>query len=193
MFSRLQPSHLVSKHRAALLGLSLMMVTWLNGANAADPSIKESVKFVEDKINAQGAVNVAAYMHDYVSRKDTVSKQTWEQTRFHIDPRGRCRLDYHKKIAINGSTSVDSNFFVVLQAVNKVDVLPIEEAWRLFDTRDGANTVNYKANPGVTVVRLNVSDGTYLDFAFLDKSIADSVGKALTSVVLDCGGGKEVF
>lgn len=193
MISRLQPNQVLSKHRAVLLGISLMMVTWLNGASAADPSVRESVKFVEEKINSQGAVNVAAYMHDYVSRKDSVSKQSWEQTRFHIDPRGKCRLDYHKKIAINGNTSVDSNFFVVLQAVNKVDVLPIEDAWRIFDTRDGANTVNYKANPSVTVVRLNVSDGTYLDFAFLDKGTAESVGKALTSVVLDCGGGREAF
>lgn len=193
MSSRLQPSHLLSKHRGALLGLSFLMVTWLNGASAADPNVRESVAFVEDKINHQGAVNVAAYMHDYVSRKDTVSRQSWEQTRFRIDPRGKCRVDYHKKIVINGSTSVDSNFSVVLQAVTRVEVLPIEDAWRAFDSRDGANTLNYKANPAVSVVRLNVYDGTYLDFAFNDKAIADTVAKDMTFVVLNCGGGRGEF
>ena len=45
----------------------------------------------------------------------------------------------------------------------------------------------------MTVVRLNVSDGTYLDFAFYDKDIAERVGKSLTYVVNNCGGGRDAF
>lgn len=192
MIFRLLPSHLLSK-RHALVSLSVMMATWLTGVSLAQTSIKETVDFIEDKVNKQGVVNVSAYMHDYVSRKDSVTRQSWEQTRFHINPRGKCRVDYHKKIAINGNSSVDSNFFVVLQAVTKVEVLPIEDAWRNFDTRDGANTLNYKANPGVSVVRLNVNDGTYLDFAFYDKDAAERVAKGMSFLVLNCGGGRGEF
>lgn len=193
MTFRLPPGPVLLKCRSALLGLSFMVAAGLCRLSAADPSMRESVSFIEDKVNQQGVVNVAGYLHDNASGKDSITRQSWEQTRFRIDPQGKCRLDYHKKIATDGNTTEDSNFFVVLKAVNKVEVLPIEQAWKLFDSRKGSTTLNYRADPAVSVVRLDVSDGTYLDLAFYDRDLAQRVQKAMAYLVKNCGGGREAF
>ena len=192
MISRLQSRHLLQ--RPVLLALSLMMAAWLPGERAlADPSKKETFDFIATKVNQQGAVNVAGYLHDNATGKDSLTRESWEQTKFKIDPRQKCRMGYHKKITINGNVSVDSDFWAALQGVQKVEVLPIEQAWKRFDARNGDTTLTYKADPPVTVVRLYVADGSYYDFAFYEKDLAERVGKAFEHAVDMCGGGKEAF
>jgi hypothetical protein len=194
MISRLQPSYSLPIHRRALLALSLMMAAWLPGLSAgSEPSKMETIAFISDKVNQQGVVNVAGYLHDNATGKDSLTRESWEQSKFVIDPRRKCRMGYHKKITINGNITVDSDFWAMLQGVLKVEVLPIEQAWKRFDSRNGDTTLTYKADPSVSVVRLNVADGTYLDFAFYEKDLADRVGKAFEHVVDICGGGKEAF
>jgi hypothetical protein len=195
MICRLQRIDSVLIHRQALLVLCLMLAVWLPGVSPAahEPSRKETIQFISDKVNQQGSVNVASYLHDNATNKDSLTRESWEQSKFMIDPHGKCRMSYHKKITLNGNVTVDSDFWAMLRAVLKVEVLPIEQAWKRFDSRNGDTTLSYKADPAVSVVRLNVADGTYLDFAFYEKDLADRVGKAFEHVVDICGGGKEAF
>jgi hypothetical protein len=195
MTCRLLPSRSLLIHRRALVPLCLMLAAWLpgNSPHAHEPSRKESIQFISDKINQQGTVNVAGYVHDNATTKDSLTRESWEQSKFSIDPHGKCKMSYHKKITINGNITEDSDFWVMLQGVLKVEVLPIEQAWKRFDSKNGDTTLSYKADPAVSVVRLNVADGTYRDFAFYENDLATRVGKAFERVIDICGGGKEVF
>jgi hypothetical protein len=195
MIPRLQPTDAALIRRRALLALSLVLAACLPGADphAAEPSRSETFKFIAEKVNQQGTVNVAGYVHDNATNKDSLVRESWEQSKLMIDPHKKCKMSYHKRIVVNGTTSEDADFWAVLGGVDKVEVLPIEQAWKRFDSRAGNTTLSYKADPAVSVVRVNVHDGSYLDFAFYEEDMANRVAKALGHAVDLCGGGKEVF
>lgn len=193
MTRRLQPSSL--HPRSVLLALSVTLAAWLPGAtvDAREPSKSETIKFIVDKVNQQGTVNVAGFLHDNATGKDSIVRQSFEQTKLEIEPKKPCRLTYHKKILVNGTATVDSDFWAALGGVDKVEVISMEQAWKRADSRAGNTTLSYKADPPITIVRLNVSNGNYYELAFYEADLANRVGKAFEHIVDMCGGGKEVF
>jgi hypothetical protein len=192
MISRLLQSESLPK-RHVLLAVSLMLGAWLTTVSSAEPSRKETIQFIADKINQQGTVNVASYTHDNATGKDSIARWSFEQSKVAIDPHKKCKLTYHKKTTFNGTVQVDSDFWAMLGAVNKAEVIPVEQAWKLADAKAGNTTLSYKADPQVFMLRLSVANGNYYEIAFYEQDLAGRVEKAFEHLIDVCGGGKEVF
>jgi hypothetical protein len=156
------------------------------------PKLPVTIKFIEDKVNQQGIVNVAGYIHDNATGKDWIWRQSFEQTHLGID-RKQCRLSYHKKVTSNGTAMSDGDRTVLLRYVTGIDILPKEQAWKLNDAKAGNTTWTYKADPSVTVLRLEVTDGAEYELEFYDNDVANRVAKALIHAIDLCGGKDDVF
>jgi hypothetical protein len=158
-----------------------------------DPNLTVTLKFITDKLNQQGIVNVAGYMHDNATGKDRILRQSFEQTNVRFDRHKGCKLLYHKKVTTDGNATADGEMWLLLRDVGTVDVIPKEQGWKLGDSKAGNTTWSYRADPSVFVMRLNVSDGQSYEFEFYDQEMANRVAKAMIHAIDMCGGVKEAF
>lgn len=156
------------------------------------PSLQVTLQFVTDKVNQQGTVNVAGYVHDNATQKDSLMRESIDQTGVNFDRRS-CKLGYHKKVTSNGSTKVDGDVWLSLRTAGQVDVIPMEQAWKRDDSSAGITTLSYKADPPVYVVRINPASSSPYELEFYDERLANRVAEALRHAVYLCGGGREAF
>lgn len=177
---------------AALAQEPLATQKYVPTRHSEGPNLPITIKFIEDKVNQQGTVNVAGYLHDNATGKSWVLRQSIEQTKVRLD-RKRCELRYHKKVISNGNVAEDADSWVLLPYVKEIDVIPKEVAWKLADSKAGNTTWSYKADPPVTVMRMLVSDGNFYDLQFYDEDLANRVAKAMIHAVDLCGGKEEAF
>lgn len=156
------------------------------------PSLRVTMQFVTEKLTGQGPVNVAGYLHDNANGHNWILRQSFMLSNVKFTRRG-CQLSYHKKVMTNGSVASDGDRYMLLGAVDDIEVVPKEEAWKRADAKAGNTTWRYKADPPVTVVRLNISDGKSYELEFYEEDLAKRVAKALEHAVYLCGGGREPF
>jgi len=199
MLSRLPRIEPMAVARLAPLAVPLVLALLLPGVVPAaqkkepkEPKLGVTLQFVADKVNQQGPVNVAGYLHDNATGKDSIVHLRLEQSNVKFE-QPKCKLGFHWRVFSNGAITTDKDVWMLLSDVNSVEVIPKEAAWKRDDSKQGNTTLSYKADPPVSVLRLNVSNGNSFELNFYDEGVADRVAKALEHAVGLCGGGKEAF
>jgi hypothetical protein len=154
------------------------------------PSLEDTMKFIQDKLNDIGAVNWAVYIHDNDGGNDWIVKRKETISNVVADP-AACRVRFHEKHEFNAQTEGDGDSWFDLKDVGDIEVMTYEQRKKEMDTAAGHTTWTYKADPPLFVVKVNRKDKLYSEFFFYREDLANRVAKAMTHAVELCGGGNE--
>jgi hypothetical protein len=160
----------------------------------SEPSLAVTMQFIQDKLNEQGSINYAIYVHDNTTNKSGVNQSSSEVSNVVLDPTS-CHISYHIKAAQNGNLFVNQDVGLTLRDVQDIIVRTGEQSQKMVDTAAGHPTLDSRFDPHIFLVRVQLSANNGADFGFYDEAMANRVGKALTHAVDLCGGGnkKEPF
>jgi hypothetical protein len=152
------------------------------------PSLAETMKFIQDKLNEMGTVNFAGYVHDSASNEDGVQKFSATYSNAVANP-GACSLSYHRLVFNNGRKEHNENVLINLREVKNVSVLPDEQDWQRYLARTGDSTKTVKDVPEISALVIKLNNGKDPTIRFYEQELADRVAKALVHAVELCGGG----
>ncbi len=188
-----------------LLTLALLTTSAVPQQSVPSPpadtaSLADTMKFIQDQLNAVGNVHYAAHWHDYGDDTDGVTQYSFEQSSVIADP-GSCWIKYHLKIvAGTGLNDRDNGFF--LPDVQNLVVTTGEQYADKHYIASGYPNVSAKVDPPVFwLVARRPEDMSRLSvwrragenaFVFTDEETANRVAKAMLHAVQLCGGGAKV-
>ena len=153
------------------------------------PSLAVTMQFIQDKLNQQGKINFADYVHDNAAGKDWVTQNAYEIGEVVIHPES-CIISYNVKTWVNGAAGVGGDGYIPFNDVQDVVILPVEQAWKEIDSKAGNTTRSYKSDPPVFSLRVRWKVD-YNEFHFTDEDTANRVAKAMVHAVELCGGGNK--
>jgi hypothetical protein len=152
-------------------------------------SLRDTMKFIQDKLS--GKVNYILYWHDNVAGTDgTPVKLSTEVFNVSADA-GRCRIDDHWRLIVNGETKRDEDGWVELKQVREVRVASRDQIQQQAAAKAGHPERTARVDPPIFVVILKRSDEKPSVFDFYDETLANRVANALQHAVLLCGGGSQ--
>jgi hypothetical protein len=148
------------------------------------------MKFIQDKINAVGKVNYAAYWHNNADNTGGTNQFSVEVTNLVANP-SDCRVSYHFKSLIDGKTSppFDRDAWFSLREVQDLIVRTGEQYQKKVNTDGGYPAIEAKIDPPIFVLGARKSGSGESQFMFRDEDMANRVAKALVHAVELCGGG----
>jgi hypothetical protein len=153
------------------------------------PSLEVTMQFIQEKLNQQGRINVAAYIHDNAAGNDWIAQYGYEMGNVVPHPES-CYFSYHLTAWKDGMRLTDHDVGFPIADMQDVIILPVEQVWKENDNRNGITTWSYKSDPPVSFLRARRKTGI-VDFVFTDAALADRVAKALVHAVELCGGGNK--
>ena len=158
------------------------------------PTLAETMKFIQEKLNEQGKVAFVEFLQDAHNGDTGTPTFTYETSNVFAD-QNSCRISYHWKAINNGRTTGDDNFVISLRDVQEIVVRPAEQDQTEWLAKNGyPNIIVTSNNPPITALEVRHPHGEENTFRFTDANLADRVAKALTHAVELCGGGnKEKF
>lgn len=156
----------------------------------AGPSLADTAKFIQAKLNDVGKVNFADYVHNNATNNDWIVQNSSEATNVVADA-AACRITYHMKIVINGRTEFDQDASIPLKDVQDLVVKTVEEDLKTIDADLGYTTRSYRADPPVFVLKVRRTEHGSNAFDFTDEDAANRVAKAMVHAVELCGGGNK--
>jgi hypothetical protein len=174
----------------------LILVACLGGALHAQtpPASKRTASLspslaasITQQLSQLGVVNLELHVHDVDLRRDWVVKKTTEASNVSVDASG-CLVNYHWKLISDGKVDQDRDLSVPLGAVEKVEIMPVEEEIRQTDAKDGHTARSYVSEPPVRTVRLSRATASNA-FSFYDAASAGRASALLEEAVKACGGG----
>jgi hypothetical protein len=186
-----------------LLSLALLTISAVSQQSVPSPpadtaSLADTMKFLQDQLNAVGSVHYAEHWHDYVDDTDGVTQHSFEQSNVAADP-ASCWIKYHLKIVAGaGLNDRDNGFF--LPDVQDLVVTTGEQYANRHYVASGYPNVSAKVDPPVFwLVARRPDDMSRLSlwrragenaFVFTDEDTANRVAKAMLHAVQLCGGAK---
>jgi hypothetical protein len=168
-------------------------------ANA--PSLEETMKFIQEELNANSTVNVVVFY------QNSANGSTWNNaiTSAYTDLNANssaCRIEWHFSLIADGDKQGgdnkvvrDNNSGIHLKTVHDVVIKPFEQYLTELDAKTGnPQYITLSTSPSITVLVIHTGDNLIHFYPFTDPSLADRVAKAITHAVELCGGGsKEPF
>jgi hypothetical protein len=163
----------------------------------ADPSLEDTLKFIQDKLGTMGAVTFTVYITDngqYPTSNDTT--WTFQISNVHVD-QSQCSITYHAeeknnhhmwplKIAPKGDVSISLRKHPVIAV--KSYVLNQNE----FNLRRGLpRFVATATNPDVSVLWIGDRQGNHVIIPFTDIALATRLGNALNHAADLCSDTKQ--
>jgi hypothetical protein len=152
------------------------------------PSLADTMKFIQDKLNTVGTVNFAGYVHDSSNNTDGVQKFSSTISYAVANP-GACSLSYHRLVYNNGRKEHNEDVLINLREVKNVSVLPDEQDWQMYLARTGDSTKTVKDVPDIIALVIKLNNGQDPAIRFYEQELADRVAKAMVHAVELCGGG----
>ncbi len=166
-----------------------------------DPSLAETMRFIQEMLNNHGNVSFLAILQDTSSDSNG---STWSQTIQNeisnvVADQSQCRISYHWKTTNQGSpywekripTAKNENEVFTLRDVQEITLKPFEQCRNeLYATR-GSSAIVLSTNPPITVLVARHPHGAESSFYFSDANLADRVAKAMLHAVELCGGGNK--
>ncbi len=152
------------------------------------PSLAETMKFIQDKLNALGTVNFAGYVHDATNDTDGVQKFSSTFSNAVANP-DACSLSYHRLVYNNGRKEHNEDVAINLREVQNISVLPDEQDWQMYLVRIGDSAKTVKDVPNIIALVIKLNNGKDPTIRFYEQEMADRVAKALIHAVELCGGG----
>ena len=152
------------------------------------PSLADTMKFIQDKLNALGTVNFAGYVHDASNNTDGVQKFSTTISNVVTNP-SACSLSYHRLVYNSGRKEHNEDVVINLREVQNISVLPDEQDWQMYLVRTGDSTKTVKDVPNIIALVFKLNNGKDPTIRFYEQEMADRVAKALVHAVELCGGG----
>jgi len=162
------------------------------------PSLVDTMKFIQEKLNDIGPVNFVEHDRENVGTDWT--RQCRDQvTKVVADP-STCRISYHWKEAGKWAvgtplesdwTEQDGDIGFYLKAVKDIIVMSEKQVLEEGATEIGSPYRPYQVDPPVFNLRVRMRDKGYWGFEFLDEQLAHRVAKAMVHAVELCGGGSK--
>jgi len=153
------------------------------------PSLEETLSFVEDRLNQQGAVNWLSTMQNTVAGASGSPVQLSLQFSRVTGDVGTCRLNFHSKFLASGQPT-ESDAILTLRRIEKLAVMSLQDGNNGLHARQGHPELVETISPP-TISELEITGGAnrtwYLVFS--DEELSNRVAKALTHAVELCGGG----
>jgi hypothetical protein len=162
---------------------------------AADgPSLAVTMQFIQDKLNAQGAIHYALYTHDNSNGEDwPVYQISIHATNVVADP-ATCRISWHKVTSNGGKVGIDKDYSLNLRNVLTFEVRTSTYEAKVEDTANGNPALDKRQDPPYFTVTAKLRDNTETPFFVTSEDTANRVAKAMVHAVELCGGGsKEPF
>jgi len=153
------------------------------------PSLKETMKEIQDELNSVGLVNYLLKFHNNATGEDKPVLSKLEISQVSADPRS-CFLIYEQRTYQN-TAHHDTGYVVALKSVKKVDVIPIEQEVKNTGVLIDHPEFSVQSTPPVFVVE-SIKAGTNdrNAFLFLSEERANKMARALSRAVELCGGRK---
>jgi len=151
------------------------------------PSLQDTMKFIQDKLNGMGPVNYVAYFHDSVTGKDWINKISKEVSK--VDANSTtCTIGFHRKSQSNGTVFRDNDHQFALKESENIIVMTEDQYAKEDDAKLGKPEWSARIDPPTFVLKESKS-GTFVDFS--DEDLANRVAKAMVHAVELCGGGRK--
>ena len=154
------------------------------------PSLEVTMKFIQDKMNSTGAVNLVLYGHDGVSGNDWSNQFSFEVSGATVNVPA-CVVSFHFKSTKNAQSYIDQDAGIPLKLIENIIVMPIEQAFKEADTKGGNPQKSSRADPATFVLRAFRTGGAINDVYFQDQELANRVATAMVHAVEICGGGNK--
>jgi hypothetical protein len=155
------------------------------------PSLEETLSFIEDRLNQQGAVTWLSTVQNTVAGTSNSPVQISLQLSRVTGDVGSCRVKFHSKSVI-GSAVSDFDYMLPLRRIERLAVMSLQDGNNGFHARQGHPEMVETISPP-TISELEITGGAnrtwYLVFS--DEELANRVAKALTHAVELCGGGNK--
>jgi hypothetical protein len=157
------------------------------------PGLEETLSFIEDKLNGQGAVNWLSTLQDTVAGTSGSPIQMTSRVSNAAGDARACRLAFHFTLTGAGKVTFDGAPWVPLRRVESLSVMSMEDATKSEHARQGHPESIESISPAVYDLFVRDAANRSWDFPFADQDLANRVAKAMLHAVELCGGGKEPF
>jgi hypothetical protein len=184
---------------------------------ASEPTLAETMKFIQDKLNEQRRFNFALYTHDNQSGEDDSIQYGFEITNAVSNG---CSLSYKANITSsekgargattthNSNSTTDMN----MKFMKAVQVMAADYWWNQEMADDGTPAKTAQVQPGYFLISLGPAskggectrngkpiacpepgtiDRLFKTLSFRDEDVANRVAKAMMHAVELCGGGQK--
>jgi hypothetical protein len=160
----------------------------------SEPSWEETMNFIQDKLNQQGAVNYLLTTQNTAAQTSSSPVQISSQvSRVMGDPQS-CRVNYHIKWGTSSASTPEFGGFFNLRRIETLTVMSLKDEIDGNNARAGHPETVAVISPAIWVLQVTNSAGNRQEIPFADEDLANRVAKALTHAVELCGGGsKEPF
>lgn len=184
------------RHSRQFWRASLMMCSIVSSAVAQQPaapsaessdqsSLEVTLKFVQDRLNAVGAVNFVAHTHDATTGDSGTNRFREEISRVSADP-SACLVNFHQSEARDGQVLADFDAALRLRQIRTVVVVPGEQFIKEGNIKHGHASISTSIDPQAVVLKTIKADETYNNMWFADQELAKRVAQAMTHAVELC-------
>jgi hypothetical protein len=150
----------------------------LNAA-AGGPSLNDTLRFIEQKLNSESSVA-------YESRsEDTSSRDSFQVVDAHSDP-ATCQVRYRARFSSDGGPFMDRKLVLSFRRVQKIEILTEQDSLNRAMEQGGSN-IRFVMTPATYRVNVTSSGGQLIASAlFADEAMADRVAKAMNHAAEIC-------
>jgi hypothetical protein len=152
-------------------------------------SLSVTLKLIQDKVNAQGEINYTMISESTVDGHTVEDRYTVETSHALADPTS-CAMQVDAKMTMNGKTQRQGRAAIQFRDTTalaiKSQTIAIEEQ----SARAGVTAWKGKITPESFMIETFHSGSLSGILFFRERATAEDVGKAISQVVEQCGGGE---
>jgi hypothetical protein len=160
-----------------------------------EPGLQDTMKFIEERLDAIGRVNYVAYRHDDRnpnSHAVEILSLSAEITHPRASSDG-CRIDFHAWTSLGGQVTFDRDTGFALKDIREVALLPMDEKMSEANQKARRPAATYHVTPLVFAVTARSRDGHDYPFLLYQRALSIRLTRALSHAVELCGGGSEIY
>jgi len=159
-------------------------------AAKSEPNLEETLSFIEDRLNQQGAVNWLSTVQNSVAGTSNPPVQISLQLSRVTGDVGSCRVKFHSKSVI-GSAVNDFDYMLPLRRIERLAVMSLQDGNNGFHARQGHPELVEVISPAISELEITGGANRTWYLVFSGEELANRVAKALTHAVELCGGGNK--
>ncbi len=153
------------------------------------PSMEETLGFIADKVNAQGAVSFLTTVQNTAAGTSGAPSKGSEQISAATGDTRTGILKYHMKNLAGDKTVSDSDLQLSFRRISKISVATHQEALTASLARGGHPELSVVISPEFYDLAVTDTAGGMLYFPFTDQDLANRVAKAMLHASELCGAG----
>lgn len=153
---------------------------------ANGPTLDVTLKFIADKVNAEGKFSYSATITDSATQGPEWTNRFEALLSNLAGAPLACRITFHWRTLVNGTVADDSDYGINLQKLTKVVVLSQVEYQHQIDSRSGHDSYQSRIMPPQFVLVMKPGNDLESIFLFHDEDMANRVARAVSHAVELC-------